>query len=322
MIQPLARIVVQAGSGHDGEEAGAGRNEPHHPSVGDTICRSLRQKKRWRTCCGRSTGRRSSSSARHPRRQRDADWRLFERGERGHLRARGPACEFRAVHAPRRADHPGPARLGRALCRDPHAGAALASGARHAGGRPTAVQSDDRLEKRARAPSLALRVRDGAFCGRLEPGPGASLWPARQGPLGRQGGTGMPNDTRSRGPVLDPIERASEAIFGVLMAVNITDRSALATAGRQEIRTMLIYGDRVQPRLGSDRCRDVPHRRGEREAPQGRPARAPSRRRTTGRSRIASLPMNCRNGLRGARRKAPWKRSERHWSQCRSRGAH
>ena len=36
------------------------------------------------------------------------------------------------------------------------------------------------------------------------------------------------------------IERASEAIFGVLMAVSITGSLSVATAGRQEIRTMLM----------------------------------------------------------------------------------
>jgi hypothetical protein len=40
--------------------------------------------------------------------------------------------------------------------------------------------------------------------------------------------------------VLDPIERASEAIFRVLMAVRIVGSLRVATAGRQEIRTMLL----------------------------------------------------------------------------------
>ena len=50
----------------------------------------------------------------------------------------------------------------------------------------------------------------------------------------------MPTDKPGRAPVLDPIERASEAIFGVLMAVSITGSLSVATAGRQEIRTMLM----------------------------------------------------------------------------------
>jgi VIT1/CCC1 family predicted Fe2+/Mn2+ transporter len=44
---------------------------------------------------------------------------------------------------------------------------------------------------------------------------------------------------RQRAPVLDPVERAGEAIFGVLMAVSITGSLSVATAGHEEIRTML-----------------------------------------------------------------------------------
>jgi VIT1/CCC1 family predicted Fe2+/Mn2+ transporter len=40
--------------------------------------------------------------------------------------------------------------------------------------------------------------------------------------------------------VLDPIERASEAIFGVLMAMTFTGSLNAATAGREEIGTMLL----------------------------------------------------------------------------------
>jgi VIT1/CCC1 family predicted Fe2+/Mn2+ transporter len=40
-------------------------------------------------------------------------------------------------------------------------------------------------------------------------------------------------------PVLDPIERASEAIFGVLMAMTFTGSLSAATAAREDIRTML-----------------------------------------------------------------------------------
>jgi VIT1/CCC1 family predicted Fe2+/Mn2+ transporter len=40
--------------------------------------------------------------------------------------------------------------------------------------------------------------------------------------------------------VLDPIERASEAIFGVLMAVTVTGSLSVATAGRHEIQTMML----------------------------------------------------------------------------------
>ena len=40
--------------------------------------------------------------------------------------------------------------------------------------------------------------------------------------------------------VLDPIDRSSEAIFGVLMAVTITGSLSAATAGAQEIHTMML----------------------------------------------------------------------------------
>ncbi len=40
--------------------------------------------------------------------------------------------------------------------------------------------------------------------------------------------------------VLDPIERASEAIYGVLMALSITGSLSAATAGNQEIRTLML----------------------------------------------------------------------------------
>jgi len=39
---------------------------------------------------------------------------------------------------------------------------------------------------------------------------------------------------------LDPIEHVSEAVFGVLMAVSITGSLSVATAGQQEIRTMML----------------------------------------------------------------------------------
>lgn len=44
--------------------------------------------------------------------------------------------------------------------------------------------------------------------------------------------------TRER--MLDPVERASEAIFGVLMAVAIMGSLGAATAGREEVRATLI----------------------------------------------------------------------------------
>jgi hypothetical protein len=50
----------------------------------------------------------------------------------------------------------------------------------------------------------------------------------------------MTADEPGRERVLDPIERASEAIFGVLMAMTFTGSLSAATSGREEIRTMLV----------------------------------------------------------------------------------
>jgi VIT1/CCC1 family predicted Fe2+/Mn2+ transporter len=41
-------------------------------------------------------------------------------------------------------------------------------------------------------------------------------------------------------PVLDPVERASEAIFGIVMAMSIVGSVSLATAGKQQVREMLL----------------------------------------------------------------------------------
>jgi hypothetical protein len=50
----------------------------------------------------------------------------------------------------------------------------------------------------------------------------------------------MREERTSRERMLDPIERASEAIFGVLMAMTFTGSLNAATAGREEIGTMLL----------------------------------------------------------------------------------
>ncbi|MGE5792771.1 MAG: VIT1/CCC1 transporter family protein [Bacteroidota bacterium] len=43
-----------------------------------------------------------------------------------------------------------------------------------------------------------------------------------------------------RARVLDPIERVSEVIFGLLMAMTFVGSLSVATAGREEVRTMMI----------------------------------------------------------------------------------
>jgi hypothetical protein len=42
-----------------------------------------------------------------------------------------------------------------------------------------------------------------------------------------------------RAPVLDPIDRVSEIIFGLIMALSFTGAVSAATAGREEIRTVM-----------------------------------------------------------------------------------
>ena len=48
-----------------------------------------------------------------------------------------------------------------------------------------------------------------------------------------------PAATEKRARVLDPIERASEVIFGLLMAMTFIGSLSAATAGREEVRTMM-----------------------------------------------------------------------------------
>jgi VIT1/CCC1 family predicted Fe2+/Mn2+ transporter len=42
-----------------------------------------------------------------------------------------------------------------------------------------------------------------------------------------------------RARVLDPVDRASEVVFGLLMALTFTGAVSVATAGREEVRTMM-----------------------------------------------------------------------------------
>jgi hypothetical protein len=48
-----------------------------------------------------------------------------------------------------------------------------------------------------------------------------------------------PVEKQKRASVLDPIERVSEIIFGLIMALSFTGAVSAATAGREEIRTVL-----------------------------------------------------------------------------------
>src|SRR6186997_2876419 len=57
---------------------------------------------------------------------------------------------------------------------------------------------------------------------------------------------GSPLDMRARGElplirrVLDPIERTSEVLFGVIMALTFTGSISVAEAGREDIREVLV----------------------------------------------------------------------------------
>ena len=55
-----------------------------------------------------------------------------------------------------------------------------------------------------------------------------------------EGSAGTPGKKSQRELVLDPVDRASEAIFGIIMALGATGSMSVATAGAQEVRTMLL----------------------------------------------------------------------------------
>src|SRR5688572_31485508 len=48
------------------------------------------------------------------------------------------------------------------------------------------------------------------------------------------------NPARSSRPFLEPIERLSEVLFGLIMVLTFTGSLSVATADRAEVRTMLI----------------------------------------------------------------------------------
>ena len=47
------------------------------------------------------------------------------------------------------------------------------------------------------------------------------------------------NSERSSKRALDPIDRVSEVLFGLIMVLTITGSLSVAEAGRSEVRTML-----------------------------------------------------------------------------------
>jgi VIT family len=50
----------------------------------------------------------------------------------------------------------------------------------------------------------------------------------------------MPDPSRSFKPVLEPMERISEILFGLVMVLSLTCSLSVASAGREEVRTVLL----------------------------------------------------------------------------------
>ena len=68
---------------------------------------------------------------------------------------------------------------------------------------------------------------------------------------------------RSKG-LLDPIERLSEVLFGLIMVLSFTGSLSAATAGREEIRTMLFGAIGCNLAWGDRRCGHVSHHQAHR----------------------------------------------------------
>jgi hypothetical protein len=52
-------------------------------------------------------------------------------------------------------------------------------------------------------------------------------------------GMGTGADANERQPILDPVDRISEILFGLLMALSFTGAVSVATSGREDVRTMM-----------------------------------------------------------------------------------
>ena len=50
----------------------------------------------------------------------------------------------------------------------------------------------------------------------------------------------MKNENQQRHRVLDPVERISEVLFGLIMALTFTGTLSVATAGKQDVHTMML----------------------------------------------------------------------------------
>ena len=58
--------------------------------------------------------------------------------------------------------------------------------------------------------------------------------------------------------LLDPVERTSEVLFGLIMVLTFTGTMSVAESGQGEIRGVLLGARRLQPRLGHRGRGDVP----------------------------------------------------------------
>ena len=83
---------------------------------------------------------------------------------------------------------------------------------------------------------------------------------------------------------LDPIDRLSEVLFGLIMVLTFTGSLSVSEAGREDVRTMLAGCPGLQPGLGDHRRRLLPHGLPGREEPGPRdlPGRARGRRSRAG----------------------------------------
>jgi hypothetical protein len=66
--------------------------------------------------------------------------------------------------------------------------------------------------------------------------------------------------------VLSPVDRVSELLFGLFMALTFVGAVSVAEAGQEEIRKMLTAAPGLQPRLGPRRRGHVPGSHGSRRS--------------------------------------------------------
>ena len=86
-------------------------------------------------------------------------------------------------------------------------------------------------------------------------------------------------EDEKRAPVLDPIERVSEIIFGLIMALTFTGSLSAASAGTGGNPHGDVCRARLQPRLGTGRCGHVPRRLADRADTQSHAVAPRARRR-------------------------------------------